>query len=145
MKISLKILSALVIILTSLCCNDQAGLVEEEINMKLSKEAVIEKNLDTKFNLDSTIYDEFINSLIFDEKGRIIGAIYDKIQNSLNDKESENFWNHLDIPINNLNSFEKKPEDEEGVDGGPTIFEGYKPKIGGCKQNSRWICVIRDY
>jgi len=144
MKVLLKILPVLFLI-TIFSCSEDESLLESNVNAELSKQAIIDKHLDSKFNLESDVYDEFLNNLIVDEQGQVIGAIYDKIEESLNDKESNEFWGNFGISLRNNRDVNAKSSSLEVSRKDPVIFEGYKPRRGGCKANNRWICVIRNY
>ncbi len=102
-----------------------------------SKESAKQLHLDKAFNLSKEVYNEFIESLIF-ENGKFVGAIYDGVEKELDDASSDEFWKHFGISVRHKDKYASKEKP-------PVIFEGYKPKRGGCKANPRWICVIRDY
>ena len=69
------------------------------------------------------------------EEGQFVGAIYDRIEEQFDEKSSNDFWSNFGISIRDKNQSTNKVQ----------IFEGYKPRRGGCRANNRWICVIRDY
>ncbi len=76
------------------------------------------------------IFKEFEKSLIFDEKIRLTGAIYDGIEKYFDDKQSDAFWGVFNLSLRNPGGIK------------PHIFMGYKPKGGGnCKANAKWICT----
>lgn len=146
MKHLTKILALFLVSVFVISCDNQyedlnleknSLLQQEDVEMKkkgeqtvTSVEDVIKLNLDKKFNISEATYNEFLNSLVF-ENNQFRGAIYDAIELELGDDNSSNsFWNNFEISIR---------------DKDPVIFEGYKPRRGGCKANNRWICVIRDY
>ncbi len=136
MKYLLK-LSAIILfigLITSCETNDESLLNEfSELN---SKQDVKKLNLGKTFNISKDVYNEFFESLIF-ENGEFVGAIYDGIEKELDDFSSDKFWGNFGISIRNKTA---NPTSSRA-----TIFEGYKPRRGGCKANNRWICVIRDY
>ena len=127
-------LIAVLLLITISSCNK--SYFDETINQEQFRKSIQEEKLDNKFNLNSNVYNEFINSIIFDENGKLIGAKYDGIEKELNDKESNKFWNHFGLSIRNAESNNLKSADV-------VVYEGYKPRRGGCKANSNWICVIR--
>lgn len=147
--------SFLFFLLFASCTKNHSELESQLSDANIQKALLIEKRLDLKYSISPAVYKEFVESIIYDEKGNLIGAIYDKIENSfISDNQSNSFWSQFGISLRNQNSShspnftEFEDEDDGEVDIGdnlPGIFEGYKPKRGGCKANNRWICVIRDY
>lgn len=146
MRNLMKLLTVILFIgLISSCeSNDDALLNENENSILNSKKEVLALNsrasvtalnLDAKFNINKDVYNEFIESLTF-ENGEFVGAIYDRIEKELDEKSSNEFWGEFGISIHDNN---------RNLTTNTTIFEGYKPRRGGCKANNRWICVIREY
>lgn len=92
-----------------------------------------------------------------DEDGLLIGndfANHDEIENQLDDDSSNKFWGNFGFTVRTDTHISRTSSTMSGVsvknsnsefETNPAIFEGYKPKRGGCKANNRWICVIREY
>lgn len=142
MKNLVKLLTVILFIgLISSCESNNDIILNEnesskkEISTLNSKTSVTALNLDMRFSIDKDVYNEFIESLTF-ENDEFVGAIYDRIEKELDEKSSNEFWKEFGISIRNKNQNAFKER---------VIFEGYKPRRGGCKANNRWICVIRDY
>ena len=132
-----------VLLVSLFSCNSYDRLLEQNENPVLnSKEIVKSLNLNSKFNINKELYNEFIESLTF-ENGEFVGAIYTGIEKELDDKSSDEFWGNFDISVRNKDDFKNKKNNSHIES--PVIFKGYKPKRGGCVSNNRWICVIRDY
>lgn len=69
---------------------------------------------------------EFESRFVFDSDGYLRGAKIDMLQPYLTDAEI----------ISLVNTY---------IAGQSVLYEGYKPKgPRGCRQNRRWLCVIRD-
>ncbi|MEO1263376.1 MAG: hypothetical protein AAFZ15_31490 [Bacteroidota bacterium] len=67
----------------------------------------------------------FYNTFIFNEEGKFTGAWTGEIEN----------YASMDEIITIVH--------DSGVQlAGNNIYEGYKPKLRGCKKNSKWICSI---
>ncbi|SFC41240.1 hypothetical protein SAMN05421780_105136 [Flexibacter flexilis DSM 6793] len=67
-----------------------------EITSRKDMEAL---NLDKKFGLSEKVYNEFLNSLTF-ENGVFVGAIYDGVERELLDtKSSDAFWAYFGISL----------------------------------------------
>jgi hypothetical protein len=147
MKKKLNIL-AFIFIATLTSCDNNDTLQNESFDENtLYKEIILGKNLDSRYDIPKDVYNEFIDNLIFDEKGNVVGAIYDKIENQLDDNSSNEFWNNFGFEIRKSDIIIKEESNNNSnvqLDN-PSIFTGYKPKRGGCKANDRWICVIREY
>lgn len=101
-----------------------------------SREDVVELELNAKFNIPDAIYTEFITSLTF-EDGNFRGCIYDSLEEMFDDAESDRFWAHFGF---HLRSGKVIPSLSAKSD--VNIYRRFKPKNGGCKQNSRWICTL---
>ena len=154
MKKVYKIL-VIIFIATLTSCSDNDTLQNEALDgSSILKEGILERKIDSKYNIPNHIYNEFIDSLIFDEKGNVIGAIYDEIENQLDDDSSNKFWGNFGFTVRTDTHISRTSSTISGVsvknsnsefETNPAIFEGYKPKRGGCKANNRWICVIREY
>lgn len=154
MKKVYKIL-VIIFIATLTSCSDNDTLQNEALDgSSILKEGILERKLDSKYNIPNHIYNEFIDSLIFDEKGNVIGAIYDEIENQLDDDSSNKFWGNFGFTVRKDTHKSRTSSTISGVsvknsnsefERNTAIFEGYKPKRGGCKANNRWICVIREY
>jgi hypothetical protein len=133
----------IIFITTLTSCSDSDTLQNESFDEStVLKQVILEKNLDLKHDIPGDVYEEFVDNLIFDEKGNVVGAIYDKIESHLDDNSSNKFWKNFGFEV-------RKSKDDSSNNVArvmdPVIFEGYKPKRGGCRSNSRWICVIRSY
>ena len=95
MKKKLNIL-AFIFIATLTSCDNNDTLQNESFDENtLYKEIILGKNLDSRYDIPKDVYNEFIDNLIFDEKGNVVGAIYDKIENQLDDNSSNEFWNNF--------------------------------------------------
>lgn len=98
---------------------------------------VIALKLDERFGIPDVIYVEFISSLTFyNETFR--GAIYDEIENFFGEdsESSDEFWGHFGISLRSNSPTVGDIAMER------YIYMGYKPKRGGCRSNSRWICTL---
>ncbi len=138
--------SIILVATTMLSCSDNGSLQDGKVNKQTSlKKEIFKKRLDKEFNISEADYKEFVDNLIFDEKGNIIGAIYDKIEKKLDDNSSDKFWSNFDLKVRKEKGQKSLRSARLAVAGKPVIFQGYKPKRGGCKANNRWICVIREY
>lgn len=146
------IISKVVLLLATLailaCSSEEMASISNDVDFK-SK--LRDMELDMKFNIPNDVYDEFISNAIFNDKGQLIGAIYDKIEESfgLDDSKSSSFWNNFDIELRNSDDLSDLITTKSEV---PTrrepgelarIYEGYKPIRGHCKANNRWICIVR--
>jgi len=69
--------------------------------------------------------ENFLNSFIYDENGVFRGAEIEFLRPFLTETEI------IDL-VSDLGNISDRQ----------IIFQGYKPKPRGCKQNSRWICVV---
>lgn len=71
------------------------------------------------------VLNRFYNSFIFDETNNFRGAFIGEMLNYTNYSEIE----RLIYESGAISSITK-------------IFEGYKPKLKGCKRNSDWVCTL---
>jgi hypothetical protein len=145
MKNLLKLLSITILISFISCEKPNEKTIEKETNSIVnsivnsnksnfvnSKESAMSLDLKTKYNLPEDVYNEFIESLTFDEKGNFRGAIYIEVEKYLDDNSSDEFWNNFGVSLRNNSTYK-----------GPTIYEGYRYKgPHSCKQNRRWICSL---
>lgn len=79
----------------------------------------------TTVTVPSDVLQRFYDTFVYDENGKFRGAYIGEIEN-----------------------YATMPEiisivDDTGVQlAGTHIYEGYKPKLRGCKQNRKWICTL---
>ena len=96
MKKTLKFLAVIIFISSITSCKYNDDLLVNENNILNSKEKVKELGLDKTYNIKEVVYEEFIESLTFDKKGRFRGAIYKGINESIKNKEKQKkFWNRF--------------------------------------------------
>ena len=97
-------------------------------------------NLNSEFALSEATYEEFIQSLAIAPDGKFRGAIFDKIEEELNDDESDRFWSNFGFTIPRAG----EPSTPLGARSDPEsrVYPYYRPRPRGCKANRRWICQI---
>lgn len=118
-------------------CSDNYNLLNDENEQLLNeqfKKTFFSKQLDVKYGFNDETIEDFTDNLIFDDKGRVVGAMISKIKKNLDDTKYKLFLNDL-IQVENTNTPQTRTTD-------PKIFQGYKPKPRGCKKRNNWICVI---
>ncbi|WP_196890992.1 hypothetical protein [Aureivirga marina] len=125
------------VVLTSLCVMFSLfSFANEKVNNNNPKIEIV--NPIKKYNIPEDVYYEFKNSIVYNEEGKLIGAIYDGVEKYLDDKQSDEFWAEYGFSLRRNLIF-------GGTDPiAAQIFQGYKPKgHNGCRQNRRWVCVLR--
>ncbi len=94
----------LLLLLTFSCSVEENSSQEQAIANKVfvldSKQKVESLNLDQKFNISPTVYQDFLDKLVF-EKGHLRGAYYGGVHKVLNEKQRENFWQYFGISYKN--------------------------------------------
>ena len=108
-------------------------VINNELTRK-SKQNIEQLNLSEKFKINKVVYDEFFNSIIFDEYGNFRGAKVTGINKSLNEEEREKFWKYFGLTYKNGDFPQNTNKD--------LVFMDYKPRFRGCKWDPDWICVI---
>jgi len=146
MKLLFKLLPVFLLIIATSCDKEKSlieGTVNEDTtNQEHFRKALKEQNLGDKFNLNEEVYEEFVNTAIFDENGNLRSAIYANIENELNDSESDKFWGEFGFSIRN--SHNSSLNDRLNKAAEPILYIGYTSRRfgSGCKKKQNWICVI---
>lgn len=141
-----KAILLLVTIVIVACSSDEIISINKNVDFK---NELRDMNLDAEFNIPNDIYNEFISNAIFNEKGELIGAIYDKIEENfgVDNSKSNSFWSNFDVELRSsvdTSDLRTSKSDNFREPGElARIYEGYKPKRGHCKANNRWICIVR--
>lgn len=73
----------------------------------------------------SDVLQRFYDTYMYDEQGRFAGAYIGEIELYATMPEIINI-------VTNTG----------GTLAGTVIYEGYKPRLRGCKKNSKWICTV---
>ena len=71
----------------------------------------------------SDVLQRFYDSFVYDENGKFRGAYTGEIENYATMPEIITIVNNSGVQL-----------------AGTVIYEGYKPKLRGCKKNDKWIC-----
>ena len=83
MKNLLKLVTVVFLIAFTVSCDSNDDILEVNESAKLNSKQSVEKlSLDKTFNISESTYNEFIESLTF-EDGEFVGAIYDGIEKEL--------------------------------------------------------------
>ena len=133
-KIIYGILIMLIVTLTySWTTKDNVKL--DDLIILNSVQKVESLNLADEFNLSKEVYNEFLESLIFDDlTSHFRGAKISGINNALNEKQREKFWKYFGLTYKNGDFPQNTNKD--------LVFMDYKPRFRGCKWDPDWICVI---
>ncbi|MGX1024838.1 hypothetical protein [Psychroflexus sp. MBR-150] len=133
----IKTIFIIMIFIFSACSENNDDLQNDTLDFKNLdfKTKVFDKNLDKIYGIDSQAYARFTESLIFDDKGRVIGADISSIKKRLDDSDMDSF-------LNDLVEYKSEVYKQLEIAPDPKIFQGYKPKPRGCKRRNNWICII---
>ncbi|MCF6214480.1 MAG: hypothetical protein L3J45_10705 [Flavobacteriaceae bacterium] len=104
MKYTYKFLVILIFIIATSCDKNNQFLDQSSTEVLKSKQSVINSNLESKFDINPDVFDEFVNSIVFDNKGRFRGAIYTSINKEINTDLQNDFWKRFGI-TNPSNTF----------------------------------------
>jgi len=104
MKYTYKFLVIIIFIIATSCDKNNQFLDQSGTEVLKSKQSVINSNLESKFDINPDVFDEFVNSIVFDNKDRFRGAIYTSINKEINSDLQNDFWKHFGItnPSNTL-------------------------------------------
>lgn len=127
----------LLLLLTFSCSVKENSSQDQAIANKVfvldSKQKVESLNLDQKFNISPTVYQDFLDKLVF-KNGHIRGAYYGGIHKILNEKQRENFWQYFGISYKN--------GDFDLGKGSYILLLDHKPSNKTCVYSWNSFCLI---
>ncbi|MEM1322706.1 MAG: hypothetical protein AAGG75_20745 [Bacteroidota bacterium] len=125
--------------------NDVTKAEESALSLYKNVEAVEALALDTKFNLSATVYNDFLNSLMFKDE-QLRGFYYKDIVENMSNQELKAFWGYFKVSVQ-LEEDSDQNAEVKLRNGNPPMLSDefciyYDSVPFACRPSPGWVCMI---